>query len=428
VSGKSVLALAALAIAALALAWLSLARPWSFTVDNRTYDGRFFRVDVKLSYKGEPHPISFVVGCSVRGVKYADGSSTRDIGLTPNFYGHRMQDGQAVVVRPPDVCDGETTQNGKVPVNFMPVIIVYDNADTLDFGKAYVSDDAYDGPLAELTYDSTVISASDRATWEEFRRSGPKNVVTRQKYWTGAQGPLTVELGVGAMRPRFADNCIEAKRYKIPEKSREIIIKSRHFREGQYWAPPKYEIEPDPALEEFHRRARNDSKENADYWLQTDDGAKSTDSGRRAFATADDGVPRRDGTGSLYFVSTVKWVPVTYYPISSDLRERNWPKDQKDWLAFASKADVLKVQNVEIAGGRNRGFIYCYGLPFSTDPEITKQLALNRLAPFVDGVQVRLPEGELKGNAFFGYTYIFDSDKYVIKTDPFFNGSMNGDV
>jgi hypothetical protein len=82
VSGKSVLALAALAIAALALAWFNLARPWSFTVENRTYDGRFFRLDVKLSYKGEPHPISFVVGCKVHGVKYADGSRTRDVGLT----------------------------------------------------------------------------------------------------------------------------------------------------------------------------------------------------------------------------------------------------------------------------------------------------------------------------------------------------------
>ncbi len=79
-----------------------------------------------------------------------------------------------------------------------------------------------------------------------------------------------------------------------------------------------------------------------------------------------------------------------------------------------------------MAGGRNRGFIYCYNLPFYQDPKITEQLALNRLAPFVDGVKVILPDGELQNNAFFGHNYIFESDKYVIFINGFFNGSMNG--
>jgi hypothetical protein len=421
-------AAAALGIVAFALAWFSLARPWSFTVDNRTYDGRFFRVDVKLSYKGEPHPISFVVGCKVHGVKYADGSGTRDVGLVPNFYGHRMTDGQAVVVRPPDVCDGETTENGKVPKNFMPVIIVYDNADTLDFGKAYVSDDAYDGPLSELKYESTVITASDRAAWEEFRKSGPKNVVTREKYWTGALGPITLELGVGAMRPRFANNCVLAKRFKIPEKSRALIRQSKYFRENQFWARPKNPNLLDPALKEFGQRNVNTGQTNAEYWLQTDDGKWAGNKGLRALATADDGVPRRDGSGSLYYVSTVRWVPVTYYPVTSDLQERYWPKDQKDWLDYATKSETLKMQNVETAGGRNRGFIYCYNLPFLPDPKVTERLAFGNFPPFVDDNKVTLPDGDTQDNAFFGHNNIFDGDKFYFEIDSFYNGSMNGDV
>ena len=118
---------------------------------------------------------------------------------------------------------------GQVPQNFMPVIIVYDNADTLDFGKAYVSDDAYDGPLSELTYDSTVISVSDRTAWEEFRKSGPKNVVTREKYWTGAIGPMTAELGVGNTRPRFANNCTEAKRFKFQKSPVPLSVSRSSF-------------------------------------------------------------------------------------------------------------------------------------------------------------------------------------------------------
>ncbi len=331
-----ILALIALAFAGLAAVYAMSYRPWSFTRENRTYDGRFFKVDVKLSYKGEPHPISFVVGCKVHGVKYADGSTTRDVGLIPNFYGHRMKDGQAVVVRPPDVCNGETTANGEVPKNFMPVIIVYDNADTLDFGKAYVSDDAYDGPLSELTYDSTVISVSDRTAWEEFRKSGPKNVVTREKYWTGAVGPITAELGVGNTRPRFANNCTEAKRFKIPEKSRALIRQSKFFRESKYWARPENPELVDSPLKEFGQRNVNTGQANVECWLQTDDGKWAGNQGLRALATADDGVPRRDGSGSLYYVSTVRGVPVTYYPVSSDLQERYWPKNQKDWLDYAS--------------------------------------------------------------------------------------------
>lgn len=124
--------------------------------------------------------MSFEVTCNARITTYVDNSISHVVGLTPNVYGRKMSDGQAVVVRPPDACDGETTANGQVPKNFMPIIIVYNNADTMDFGKAYTSDDAYNGPLSEIKFESAVITASDQKAFETFRKDGPKNAVTRE--------------------------------------------------------------------------------------------------------------------------------------------------------------------------------------------------------------------------------------------------------
>ena len=93
-------------------------------------------------------------------------------------FGRRMSDGKGLVVRPPDACQGQTTANGKVQPDLLPVVVVYENAETLDFGIAYLSEDAYESPLSVLKFGGATIEKATRPSLMRFRRA-QKNLITR---------------------------------------------------------------------------------------------------------------------------------------------------------------------------------------------------------------------------------------------------------
>jgi hypothetical protein len=179
--------LACVAALAAAIAWVAdggraLFGGWSFTESAMLDRGTYFRLKVSLDYKGAPQDFDIVIGCNVLDIDYKDGSNTHEVGLVPTVYGRRMSDGKGLVIRPPDACDGQTTANGKVPADFMPLIIVYDDADTLGFGTAYISDEAYESPLSVLKFGNATIEPATRAEFVEFRKNGTPNLVSRASY------------------------------------------------------------------------------------------------------------------------------------------------------------------------------------------------------------------------------------------------------
>jgi hypothetical protein len=95
---------------------------------------------VNLSYKGEPLDFDVVVGCNVSITTYTDNDRTIEVGIAPMVYGIKMNDGRGVVVRPPEACNGETTDNGKVSAALLPLVVTYENADQPWFGLAYASE------------------------------------------------------------------------------------------------------------------------------------------------------------------------------------------------------------------------------------------------------------------------------------------------
>jgi hypothetical protein len=420
------LILAAMAAAALWLAYAGFGRQWSFTTENRTYDGRFFKVDVKLSYKGEPHPISFVVGCKVHGVKYADNSTSRDVGLIPNLYGHRMKDGQAVVVRPPDACDGETSANGEVPPSFMPVIIVYDNADTLDFGKAYVSDDAYDGPLAELKFESATITASDRAAWEEFRKRGPKNVVTREQWWSRQAPDVIAAQGLKQVFPVIGESCHFAIRRQVPDDVKSILRASPVFSPDGYWAPTGEE-----EAELFYRKPLVDKRMDIHFWSNDLGVSVKPQSGGFGWASPDYGVTRRDGNPGIAQKGSFRQhlPPVTAYPASSILALKNWPSDRTQWPAMAKSLKNSLRYTVHVEDGKQRGFAYCWNVAAFTVQDAGDS------DPFpaydaVDGERVHtIPPLHTGGWASASPFYVLQGDKFLLESNlGFYLSSFGGDI
>jgi hypothetical protein len=416
----------ALLVLAAAIAYAGFGRPWSFTRENRTYDGQFFKLDVKLSYKGEPHPISFVVGCKVHGVKYADGSTTRDVGLIPNVYGHRMKDGQAVVVRPPDACDGETSANGEVPPSFMPIIIVYDNADTLDFGKAYISDDAYDGPLAELKFDSAVITASDRAAWEEFRANGPKNVVTREQWWSRAPPDVIAAQGLKQVFPVIGETCHFAIRRQVPDEVKPLLRASPSFRFDGPWSP-KRDQEGDLLFDKF----RNEMKMEVAFW-PTDLGvAAERKNGGFGWATPDYGVVRRDGNPGLAKIGSFRQnlPPITAYPVSSMVASGNWPSNPTLWPAKAISLQNGLRTTIHVEGGKQRGFAYCWNRA-GFDPRITGQPDPYPAYDAVDRQRVHtIPPLHKDGWVPLSPFYVFESNKFLLQSNwEIVLSSFGGDI
>lgn len=112
----------------------------------------YYRFKANFAYKGEPLDFDIVVGCNVRITTYKDNDRTVDVGVAPMAFGLKMKDGHGVVIRPPQACKGETTENGNVPRDLLPLVVTYENAEAPWSGIAYASEDAYESPLSELKF------------------------------------------------------------------------------------------------------------------------------------------------------------------------------------------------------------------------------------------------------------------------------------
>jgi len=208
---------------------------WSFvksvTNDNSTY----YRLKVKLAYKGEPQDFDIVVGCNVHQIIYKDNSRTYEAGLIPTVFGRRMSDGKALVVRPPKACRGETTANGRVQPDLLPLIIVYDNADALEFGIAYLSEDAYTSPLSVLKFGGATIEEATRSDFDHFRKT-QANAVRRELYHSALDSDQLLRQLQLKRGPRtWAHVCEGYERYLLGDGGRSLL--REHWPEGQpkYW-------------------------------------------------------------------------------------------------------------------------------------------------------------------------------------------------
>jgi hypothetical protein len=185
-----VIVFAALAVGAETERGRLLLGRWSYTksVDVKSPGNDravYYRLKVNLAYKGAPLAFDIVVGCNVRVTIYKDNDRTVETDLAPMVFGLKMKDGHGVVVRPPEACRGETTDNGRVPAALIPLVVTYENADQPWFGLAYASEDAYASPISELKFFGATINKATREEWQEWRRTeASKNFITYEPYIT----------------------------------------------------------------------------------------------------------------------------------------------------------------------------------------------------------------------------------------------------
>jgi hypothetical protein len=230
------LAFGLLSVAAV-FAYYAQAQVPSLTKKVEVDRGYFYRLIVNLAYKGEPLTFNIVVGCNVRTTIYRDNDRTVEMGVVPMAYGLKMRDGRGIVVRPPEACQGETTENGRVPATLLPLIVTYENADAPWFGLAYASDDAYESSRSELKFFKATISRAARAEWEEWRRTeAPKNFVTYELLGVTPENRFKHTRWVQG-RHFMGYDCQAFARVPLPERARAVVREHWPASRPAYWYP-----------------------------------------------------------------------------------------------------------------------------------------------------------------------------------------------
>ncbi|KUL95442.1 hypothetical protein DK26_09835 [Bosea sp. WAO] len=321
---------------------------WSFTQSISPDTGTYFRLEVKVTYKGEPVDFDIVVGCNIRRTGYKDGSSSVEVGMVPVVFGKRMPDNKGLVVRPPDACGGRYIKEGWIPDDLLPVMVVYDDADTLAFGTAYMSVDAYASSLSELRFERATIAAATRQEFDTFRKE--QTNLANQASWRSVMGY----------------RCHAYARYRIPEVARDLVHQAWPADHPRYWDPG-----PTPAF----AAALWDAERQRDIGGPFRGRLGWADSGE---SPANRGVARNTGGGQIgppQTRSINRWGP-SYYPVYSDNNTGlKMPAHVKDWPEYIRGLPKFIGQKVDFQNGLTRGLAYCYIAPSVPDstPSPTKQ-------------------------------------------------------
>jgi hypothetical protein len=324
----------------------ALARHWSFTKSVVIDRGTYFRLKVKLTYKGKPQDFDFVVGCNVRQTNYQDNSRSVDLGMVPEVFGRRTSDGKAVVIRPPRACRGETTANGGAPPDLLPMVIVYDNAHNLAFGTAYMSEDAYESPLSELTFGGATIEKATRVEFDHSRET-QSNVLTHEMYWRltaeGRKQPNANNI------PQWGVYCRGFARYRLPNEFQQLVRKYWPKSKPRYWQPDR------GTLQTIWSELR------AAKAIRSDEAAAPIHTYvvfANALAVTEKGLTTRIGGGRLDARSVL--FPPAVYPDADAWGPPPWPLDPIAAARKLVEARRRASASVGFRDGAERGFAYCY--------------------------------------------------------------------
>jgi hypothetical protein len=388
---------------------------WSYTKSVEQDQSTYYRLKVKLTYKGELQDFDIVVGCNVRRITYKDNSSTYEAGLIPTVFGRRMSDGKGLVVRPPNACQGETTANGRARPDLMPIVIVYNDAQTLDFGTAYLSDDAYESALSVLTFGGATIEKATRQEFDEFRRTQP-NLVSRESYWSRAPDDVLKRMNIARAPKPWAYVCEGYKRFRMPDTARTRVREDLPKDHPDYWVPKS----TDAAKELADALLAFDSR----HFIQTDrEGEAPHPTSAFKWPTddaADFGAMRRAPTpdGAL---------AASYYPASDDYRVDQWPPDRNDWPGYVAAQDKLADMAITFRNTVARGFAYCFVRIFPGN-DLRSAIESKRVAARVDDQDVQYTGGGLAAPPSETPILIFERDEYAFLFFRLYIGSTRGDV
>jgi hypothetical protein len=395
--------------------------------------GTYYRLKVKLTYKGEQQDFDIVVGCNVRQINYMDGGRTLEVGLIPSVFGRRMRDGKGLVVRPPRACQGETTANGKVPAELLPVVVVFEDAETLAFGTAYLSEDAYESPLSILAFNGAAIESATRADFEAFRRE-QINLVKPASYHTPSGLPPLKDRGLAPAAVPMGTSCHAYARFRLVGDELQHARDMWSADHPRYWRPTRPEdvralipVSPTPpTLQTDHEGAPVRKRYELAFGLDNE--------------VANLGMPTRRGSGVVRGKPGGAF-PVSYYPDIGGWISRPWPSNPAGRALELMRDGPHIGASVDFRDGATRGFAYCRPIPanFPTGTTFQDYSDPTKL-PFynyvrmpvvdkVDGIEVlQVPPPDLPRGGFEGPAIIVERDEFIFFKFVIGLQSTRGDV
>lgn len=413
--------LAAVVIAKRSPIFQALIGNWDFVKSATRDTGTYYRLKVKLTYKGEAQDFDIVVGCDVRQTNYMDGGRTVEVGITPTVFGRRMSDGTGLVVRPPDACRGQTTANGQIPPDLLPLVIVYDDSETLAFGTAYLTDDAYESPLSVLQFGGAVIERADHAAFDKFRSEQP-NVVKRSSFVT-PQGPVGLkEYGLPAARIPMGTGCYGYARFRLTDTEKERAQGLWPAERPRYWRP----------LTGQERETIYPHQNGRLVWTDHEGAVPVSAEGvlsQLDYAVVDHGMPRRH---PMPWGNAIRPVAPSYYPDIGGWIALPWPADAAERGEALLRDGPHVEASVDFRKGATRGFAYCRPTPVNfptgvaySDPFKAPSAKYFRLPAtnFVDGIEVTNPS---TGGG--GPPFIVERDDFIFQQFYIRLPSFKGDV
>ncbi len=394
---------------------------WSFTKSIVTDRGTYFRLKVNVAYKGEQQDFDIVVGCNVRWTTYKDNGRTYEAGLIPTLFGKRMSDGAGLVVRPPNACPGQTTADGRVPPDFIPILVVYDDANTMGFGTAYVTEDAYHNPLSVLTYGGATIEKATRAEFDEFRAS-QQNIVTPAMYFSDSPPELEMR-NLQAPPVMFGQNCYGYARFRLVGEQRVAAQRYWPADHPEYWRPKtQTEVNEIYGASPMTQMMETDAENAAPHLkLYLTLGLEPDAPSYGAPTHSGNGlIPRKTVFPASVYPNAGAWVRV---PTSSDLFSTAWSVANNGPRVGAS---------VDFREGRTKGFAYCWWDPIwyvKRNPDsgdrndaVVSAYYSKWAVDLVDGIPVVAPTH--KDEAFF----FVQRDEFVFRRFLISLDSTRGDV
>jgi hypothetical protein len=402
-----------------------------FTKSVEVDRGTYFRLKVKLAYKGEPQDFDIVVGCNVRQINYKDNSRTVEVGLVPTLFGRRMSNGKGLVVRPPNACGGQTTANGQVPSDLLPIAVVYDDAETLAFGVAYLSEDAYENPLSVLTFGGATIENANKAEFEEFRRTQP-NLVKPASYHTPRGLPPLKERNLAPAAVPMGTGCYGYARFRLVGDELQHAREMWPAEHPRFWRPARNAQSAEALNPATYNRPMQTDREGGPlrprYELMP--GLNNE--------VANLGMPTRRG-GGVVRGKVGGAFPISYYPDIGGWIALPWPSNPPGLAASLLRDGPHIGASIDFRGGQTRGFAYCRpsvgifptGTTFADYPDPTKdpahQYVRMPVTDRVDGIEVQAPP-ELPRGGFDGPPFIVERDEFIFLHFVIELGSTRGDV
>ena len=421
--GGAILALVAILLVAVALfadrgtIAAALRGNWDFVKSVEVDRGSYFRLKVKLAYRGEPQDFDIVVGCNVRQINYMDGGRTVETGLVPAVFGRRMRDGKGLVVRPPAACRGETTANGDVPPDLLPVVIVYDDAETLGFGTAYLSEDAYESPLSVLTFGGASIEPAQRTDFDAFRREQP-NLVKPASFHTPRGTAALKAHNLTAAPVPFGSSCHGYARFRLSDAEQERARSLWPADHPRFWLPTNWQDAS--GIGGTTDRSRPSQTDHDDAPIRP---IGAFLYGVDAYV-ANLGLPTRRGGGVIH--GSGGSFPPSYYPNIGSWIALPWPTDPPS-AAQAILRDGPRVEaSIDFREGATRGFAFC-----RSKVEDYGAFAAHLRKPatdLVDGGEVVRVPADPRGNSLTGPRVIVERDQFVFILFQIFLESTRGDV